>query len=116
FVRQGKDNILILAPSQSILDAWVKSASKLRLTINILENTKSNGGSGIVATTYANAGANLSLAKRSWDLVVADESHRLMQGKDADVTAALTTLRAITMHPDGASHRARMLHSELYEA
>lgn len=110
--QAGKRNILILAPSDKIINDWVRSAKMLGLDIGQLESTK-DAGKGIVITTYANAGANLTLADRDWDGVVADESHYLSSNKDGDLTAAAATLRAITLHPDGAYTRAAMIHREL---
>jgi hypothetical protein len=114
FVSQGKSNILIAAPSQKILSDWVESAKALGLTITLLEDTK-DAGKGLVATTYANLAANRSLADRKWDLVVSDEAHYLIQGKDGEATEALRALRAITLHPDGDFKRASMLHRDVMD-
>lgn len=112
FVSRGKKNVLIMAPSDKIMDDWMKSGRALGLTINALEHTKT-AGNGLVITTYANAGQNRHLADRNWDLVVADEAHYLMQGKDATTTDALHTVRAITLHPEGTFQRAKMIHRDL---
>jgi hypothetical protein len=105
FARQGKNDILIAAPSQGILEDWVKAAKTLGLDVGVLESTQ-DAGKGIVATTYANLGDNQTLADRSWDLVVADESHKLMQNEKGETTSALETLRAITNHPRGLYTKA----------
>lgn len=112
FVSRGKKNVLIMAPSDKIMDDWVKSGRALGLTINPLEHTKT-AGNGLVITTYANAGQNRHLADHNWDLVVADEAHYLMQGKDATTTDALHTVRAITLHPEGTFQRTKMIHRDL---
>lgn len=112
FSRQGANNILILAPTDKVIDDWITSAAKLNLTVSKLPDTKS-AGAGIVATTYANFGQNEALVTRAWDLVVPDESHYLMQEKDGSVTGALLNLRAISLHPDGAYERASRLHADL---
>lgn len=109
FERQGKSNILIVVPSDKIASDWVRSGQDLKLDITALENTN-DAGQGIVITTYANMGANNALVNRKWDLVVADESHYMMQAKDGGSTQALDNLRAITMHPRGRFER----HSRLY--
>lgn len=112
FDKQGKHNILILAPSQDIMKDWIKSGKNLGLNITDLEGI-SDAGQGIVITTYANLGANAELAKRDWDLVVADESHKLMTNGAGAVTEALSSFKAITNHPNGNDTRARMiLHKE----
>ena len=77
-----------------------KSAPDLGLTIHQLADTK-DAGKGISITTYANFGQNDAIAKRDYDLVVMDEAHNLMQNAQADKTAALSTLRAITLHDQG---------------
>ena len=107
FYDAGKRNIMVVAPSQGILDAWVDAAKNLGFPISVLEDT-SRAGRGPIATTYANLRANETLADREWDLVIADESHNLMAAGDAAVTGALTTLRAITNHPKGDYEKARM--------
>lgn len=112
FARQGKKNILIVAPSQGILEAWKNSAPLLGLDVSILDSTKDKGA-GIVATTYANFGQNRDLADRDWDLIVTDEAHKLSSNAQGDVTAALRSLRAYSNHPTGYRERAfRQLRKE----
>lgn len=110
FERQGKTNILIVVPSDKIANDWIDAGKNLKLDISALKNTQ-DAGKGIVITTYANMGANNALVNRKWDLVVADESHYMMQAKDGGSTLALDNLRAITMHPRGQYER----HSRLYD-
>lgn len=107
FAMQGKDNTLIVVPDNKIASDWIKSGKALGLDITQLEDT-TQSGKGIVLTTYANLGANDSLAKRQWDLVIPDEAHSLMQAADGVVTSALQNLRAITHHQDGALQRYTM--------
>lgn len=109
FERQGKINILILVPDAKAISDWKSSGKNLDLEISELANT-TDGGSGVVVTTYANAGQNDALARRDWDLIVADESHNLMQSKDGKATAALEAVRAISKHPRGRHNRHAMLH------
>ena len=104
FAQAGKTNILIVAPSQGILDHWVAAGADLGLTISKLDDT-STAGTGIVATTYANLGANGILASRDWDMVVTDESHSLSRNQAGDMTAALRNLRAITNRPADLWHK-----------
>ncbi|GAB2806358.1 hypothetical protein GCM10027276_03770 [Comamonas piscis] len=100
-VQQGKSNILILAPDAKVLNDWIESGDKLGVSLTALADTK-DAGQGVVATTYANAGQNQALASRKWDMVVADEAHKLMQSEDARETDALRMVRALTLHPEGA--------------
>lgn len=115
FARQGKTNILIVAPSQGILLDWQKAAKLVGLDIHILESTQDKG-KGISATTYANLGDNRTLADRAWDLIVTDESHKLSSDQNGTPTAALKALRAITLHPDGMYERGQMLFRKEWEA
>lgn len=105
--RQGKTNTLIVVPDDKIAADWIESGVPLGLKITKLKDTK-DAGTGIVIATYANMGENDALASRGWDLVVADESHTLMQSADGKVTTYLANLRAITHHPDGANQRYQM--------
>ena len=107
FDREGKKNILVVVPDEKVGSDWINSAKDLLLDASMLPDTKS-AGQGMVVTTYANLGQNAALASRDWDLVIADEAHKLMQGKDGKPTAALEALRAITLHPDGSFTRYRM--------
>jgi hypothetical protein len=106
FLKQGKGNILILAPSQGIIeDSWVKTGAMLGVNVSRLPDTKS-AGEGVVATTYANLRENDSLVKRAWDLIVADESQHFSQEKSGSPSAALQAMRAISNHSPNS--RARM--------
>lgn len=111
FHDAGKDNILIVAPSQGILNQWVSTMDTLGVRIGLLENTATHG-KGPVATTYANLSANPTLAKRDWDLVVADEAHTLSSDAQGSEGVGLQNFRAITNHPDRLDHRARLENAE----
>jgi len=113
FAVAGKGNVIIAVPNDKIADDWRTSGRLLGLDISLLESTK-DAGRGIVITTYANFGQNPSLAHREWDLVVADEAHKLAMNASGEATLALDALQALTLHPDGAYTRARMLHADLY--
>lgn len=115
FERQGKVNIMIVVPSDKIASDWIAFGKHLNLDITLLADTN-DAGQGIVITTYANFGANDALVRRQWDLVVADESHYLMQAKVGKDTLAIDKLRAITMHPRGEYSRyATLYRTEIYE-
>jgi TPR repeat protein len=108
FAMQGRRNTLVVAPSLGILLDWTRQAKNLGFELNILDSTQDKG-KGFTGTTYANLGANRHLADREWDLVVADEAHKLSSAQDGTPTDALRTLRALTLHPDGLQERARMV-------
>ena len=101
FVDAGKNNILIIAPSDGILKQWEKAAKNdFGIKLTRLGNKK-DAGHGPVTTTYANAGDNHVLVNREFDLVITDESQKLMGGANAIPTQALNLMRAITGHEDG---------------
>lgn len=110
----GKTNILVLVPSDKIASDWVKSSAWLDMPLKQLSGITDNGGSGPVITTYANLGQNNALAQREWDLVIPDESHRLMQNESGDVTEQLRMFRALTGHPDGFSSWMQAKYADQY--
>lgn len=112
--QQGKRNILIVAPGDKVIDDWIHRGSQLGLTIERLADTK-DAGRGINITTYENLGQNDALAMRAWDLVVADEAHKLMQSEGKNETVFLQGLRAITLHPRGIHERASRLHRDILQ-
>lgn len=111
FVRAGKREVLIVVPDAKIMADWIESGTALGLDIKALADTK-DAGRGVTITTYANLGENDALATRSWDLVVPDEVHMLMQSADGKQTKALDALRAITLHPRGVEDRFTMLNRD----
>lgn len=111
FVRAGKRDVLIVVPDAKIMADWIESGTALGLDIKALADTK-DAGRGVTITTYANLGENDALATRSWDLVVPDEVHMLMQSADGKQTKALDALRAITLHPRGVEDRFTMLNRD----
>jgi hypothetical protein len=101
FHLQGKKNIIVVVPSINIADQWKKAAKTFfDMDIGLLENTRT-AGKGPVITTYANFGTNKALFSREWDLVLADEAHKLMQSEDGKTTDALNALRGLTYHNRG---------------
>lgn len=114
FHNAGKTNILVVVPSDKIASDWVKSAAWLDMPLKQLSGITDNGGSGPVITTYANLGQNNALAQREWDLVIPDESHRLMQNESGDVTEQLRMFRALTGHPDGFSSWMQAKYADQY--
>ena len=109
FTKAGKGQILVVAPSQGILLDWKRSATDLMLDAHILDGLDDGGRKGLNLTTYANLGQNENLASHNWDLVVADEAHKLSSDQDGTTTNALQTFRALTMHPSGYERRAQMV-------
>jgi hypothetical protein len=100
-INAGKPNALVVVPSDKIASDWIKFAKMLGVNLKQLESTSDNGTDGQVITTYANFGANDSLALRDWDQVVADEAHYLSSNEKGEGTGALAKLQGLTGHPDG---------------
>lgn len=90
FQKQGKDNILIVTPTQPKVSDWIEDAKNLQLRVTALENT-STAGQGIVITTFANFRSNEKLLERDFDLIIYDESHRIMEAKGGKQSGTTTT-------------------------
>ncbi len=102
------DKILIVAPSQKVLNDWGNTGRDFfGLNINVLDGID-NAGSGITATTYANLGENDALQDRDFDLVVYDESHNLLQQIDGKVNERTLRHFMLTKHPDHANSYSYM--------
>lgn len=94
-VKQGKGRILIITPSQQKVKDWINDGKNLCLEIRDLDdwanergNTATNEkGDGVVITTFANFGTNKRLLEDQFDAIVYDESHRIMENKNATETA-----------------------------
>ena len=96
FVMQGKNNVLIVTPTDQKNKDWRNDAQKLDLDVKILSNTRDNGKNGIVVTTYANFQQNPELANRNWDLLVFDESHKISQSESGRNTQAANKLHYLS--------------------
>ena len=83
FIKQGKPRILILTPSQEKVSDWVRDAGNLQIELTRLDDTKDKG-TGPVITTYANFRQNKALLEDTFDLVIYDESHRIMENKEGE--------------------------------
>ena len=95
FVKQGKGRVLILTPSQAKVSDWANDGKNLGLDITPLESTKDKG-KGVVITTFANFRSNKALFEDVFDLVVYDESHRIMENKEGARTAGVANHFMIT--------------------
>lgn len=99
YQRRGKKSILIVVPSFKKAIDWRRDGALLSVPIDVLESTK-DAGSDTVVTTYANFRLNDALQKRDFDLVVYDESHKLMENEAGEGTSGFFSHHAITNHPD----------------
>ena len=116
FTNMGKNNILIVSPGTGINSSWIDSGKKFfNLNIVPLKNKKDNGGNNIVITTLNNFTSNKTLVNRAWDLIIIDESHKLISNQNNKETGAIKNLRAITLHDRGFSTRFNNLYDEEFE-
>lgn len=114
YQRQGKNNILIITPSEAINNAWLRSAPDVGVTMRALVDTK-DAGEGTVITTYANFYQNMELVHREWDLIVADEAHHLRRKDDLTPTKREHMLGALSYHPRFDMRRFEFIHREQYD-
>ena len=97
FIKQGKGRVLIVTPSQQKVNDWIGDAKNLNIQLTSLDTAaKQNGttattekGTGAVITTFANFRQNKALLEDTFDLVVYDESHRLLENKSGEQTAGV---------------------------
>lgn len=97
FMKQGKTRILILTPSQTKVSDWIKDAANLQIPLRSLDdwakaratNATQEAGEGPVITTFANFRQNQALLNAEFDLVVYDESHRILENKKGADTSGL---------------------------
>jgi hypothetical protein len=95
FVKSGRVRVLIVVPSDQKCVDWIKDGRNVQVEVKQLDSTKDKGD-GVVVTTYANFRQNDSLLEDTFDLVVYDESHKLMEGKNAELTEAARVHQMIT--------------------
>ncbi|ARV77127.1 hypothetical protein SKUL_28 [Pseudomonas phage Skulduggery] len=114
-INDGKPNGVILVPNDKIASDWVAFGKMLGVDVKQLSGLGDNGGSGPVVTTYANFGDNATLAQRSFDWFVPDESHYLSSNENGDTTGALNKLRALTGHHGGFETWLRDKHAGAYK-
>ena len=94
-VKQGKGRILIITPSQQKVKDWINDGKNLCLDIRDLDDWANERGStatnekgdGVVITIFANFGTNKKLLEDQFDAIIYDESHRIMENKNATETA-----------------------------
>lgn len=94
FIKQGKNRILVVTPSQPKVTDWMRDAANLGIELRDLDTlSKERGttattekGEGAVITTFANLRQNKALLEDTFDLIVYDESHRIMENKQGEAT------------------------------
>jgi RNA polymerase sigma factor (sigma-70 family) len=107
FALMGKKNVLIVVPTYKKAVDWQEDAGHVQLVPRILEDTQDAGTEGeIVVTTYANFRTNAALQGRDFDLVVYDESHKIVQSEEGNTTEGLKAHWKVTGHPGSAEWHA----------
>ena len=107
FEKRGKKDVVIVVPSEAKALDWIEDAELLNLKIRKLKDTKDSGEGEMIITTYENFRDNVGLRQRSIDLLVADESHKIVGNKDGKHTQNLDALREITGYYENAKSRAK---------
>lgn len=95
FLKQGKNNILIVTPNQEKVGDWILEGKNLLIDVAKVENTK-EAPEGVIATTYANFYQNEAILNKTYDLVIYDESHSLLENKRGQETSRLAAHKRIT--------------------
>ena len=85
FLKNGAKRILIISPASKTTD-WLADAKKINIDGRVLENTKDTGD-GVIITSIENFRANQAILSEAFDLVVYDESHKLMEEKNGKPSA-----------------------------
>ncbi len=81
FLKQGKGRVLIVTVNDTKISDWIKDASNLGIEAKQLADTTSKG-EGVVVTQYANLRQNYALLEDEFDLIIYDESHKLMENQE----------------------------------
>ena len=111
FVQMGKRDVLILAPSEAVIQGWTRALEALGVPVHQLTGTK-DAGQGVTITTYANISDNTAIATRSFDLIVPDEAQNLSSNQEGNPTGALQAVRALAGRPQNLWQRSQMLHAD----
>lgn len=111
FEKLGKKNILIVTPSQAKVTDWVEQeAPNLLIKAHAIADTK-DPGVGLSVTTFANFRANEALLAKDWDLIIYDESHRIMEAKDGKESSITDVHRMMgNMNERQAVERLQKVH------
>lgn len=112
FLKQGKKRILIVTVSEQKIKDWIRDAQNLGIEATMLENTKDRG-KGVVVTQPANLRQNYELLKDEFDLIVYDESHKLMENQQGEVTSVAEFHHMLANRDAESVIRRKMQHSEL---
>lgn len=116
FIKQGKGRVLIVTPSPAKVQDWSHDAKNLGITLTPLKGETGKGatmqkGEGAVVTTFANFRQNRALMEDVFDLVIYDESHKLMENRQAQESATTVAHYRMTNKDfESAMERVQMSH------
>lgn len=108
FYEQDKKNILIVVPTDKKASDWIEDGRNLELSIHKILDTNDKGIE-VTVTTYANFYQNDKINERTFDLIIYDESHYLMQNASGDQTVYLRKHKRVANLPSYALEKARDL-------
>ena len=116
-VQRGQSRILVVTPSQTKVTDWIEEAGRFDLDLQRLKSTR-DAGKDLVITTYANMRDNPKVMAEFWDLVVYDESHRILEDKNGSGGSTLKAHYTITARDDfyTGSRKAMAEMHEQFEA
>lgn len=98
FILMNKNNILIVVPTDKKCKDWIEEGVDLNIHIHQLEST-SQFQPGINVTTYANFYQNDLILHFHQDLIVYDESHKLLQNEKGDQTVYFNKHKSVAKLP-----------------
>ena len=113
FLKQGKGRVLIVTAQEKKINDWIRDAKNLGIEATMLQDTKSKG-KGVVVTQYANIRQNYELLKDEFDLIVYDESHKLMENQTGEMTTTATFHHMLANRDVEQAVRRGMQGSELW--
>lgn len=124
FIKQGKNRILVVTPSQPKVTDWMRDAANLGIELRDLDTlSKERGttattekGEGAVITTFANLRQNKALLEDTFDLIVYDESHRIMENKQGEATIGADVHFMITNRNENDALRRYSIINPKYQA
>ena len=112
FIKQGKGRILIVTVNDTKISDWIKDAKNLGIDATQLPDTKSKGN-GVVVTQYANLRQNYALLEDEFDLIIYDESHKLMENQEGLAGSTSDMHHLVAARDAEAVIRRRLETSEL---
>jgi hypothetical protein len=117
--RMGKKNQLVVVPTDAKVKDWIDEGKFFGINLIQLKDTKDGGRDGsMVITTYANFRQNPALMARAnktpFDLVLYDESHKIVSNQQGQYTAADDYHKQLTNSPSQAWRKAKAKYETMW--